>query len=141
MQVEVSLGADVDGRGQARLPFDQQPLGKARTYQEVDHFVCDRARVHMLTVKKIKESADEVAIESSLDLVSEWPLQDIDLTLFLVSKDGQVIARKFWNDLRIGAWSRHSLPNAQFKIPSARWRELFSADSAPLLRIVVDIQE
>ncbi len=30
MQIDISLGADTDLRGQARLPFDQQSLGKAR---------------------------------------------------------------------------------------------------------------
>jgi hypothetical protein len=96
----------------------------------------------MLTVKKIAESADEIEIEASLTLVSEWPLQDVDLTLSLVAKDGQVVAKKSWNNITLGAWSRSYVPpKAQFKIPSARWRELFSAGSAPILRIVVDIQE
>lgn len=142
MQIEVSLGADVDTKGQARLPFDQQPLGKARAYPEVDQFVCDQARVRMLTVKKTKESADEVEIEASLTLMSEWPLQDVDLMLSLVAKDGQVVAKKSWDNLTLGAWSRSYVPpKAQIKISSARWRELFSGGSAPLLRIVVDIQD
>lgn len=142
MQIEVSLGADVNAKGQARLPFDQQPLGKARAYPEVDKFVCDQARVRMLTVKKTAESADEVEIEASLTLMSEWSLQDVDLTLSLVAKDGQVVAKRFWNNITLGAWSRSYVPpKALLKIPSARWRELFSGGSAPLLRIVLDIQE
>lgn len=36
MQIEVSLGADVDAGGTARASFDQQPLGKARAYPETD---------------------------------------------------------------------------------------------------------
>lgn len=142
MQIEVSLGADVDAKGAPRQPFDQQPPGKARAYPETDRFVCDQARVRMLTVKKTSETSAEVVIEASPTLVSEWPLQDIDLTIALVSEEGRVIGQQFWNDLTLGAWSRsYKPPKAQFKVPAQQWRELFVDGAAPLLRIVVDIQE
>lgn len=142
MQIEVSLGADLDAKGQPRTSFDQQPLGKARAYPETDRFVCDQARVRMLTVKKSAETPDEVVLEAALTLVSEWPLQDVDLTVALVSKAGQVVGQQFWNDLTLGAWSRsYKPPKAEFRIPAPQWRELFSNSSAPLLRITVDIQE
>lgn len=89
MQIEVSLGADVDIKGNPREPFNQQPLGKARAYPETDRFVCDQARVRMLTVKRVAETPTEVVIEASPTLISEWPLQDVDLTVALVGKDGQ----------------------------------------------------
>ncbi|MEP7012256.1 MAG: hypothetical protein ABJC13_18190 [Acidobacteriota bacterium] len=142
MAIEVSLGADVDPKGQAREPFDRQPLGKARAYPETDRYVCDQARVRMLTVKKIAESPTEVAIEASLTLVSEWPLQDIDLTVALIDSQGKEVGHRFWNNLTLGAWSRSYVPpKAEFKIPVTRWTELFANGSAPKLRITVDIQE
>lgn len=142
MQIEVSLGADADAKGAPRQSLDQQPLGKARAYPETDRFVCDQARVRMLTVKKTSETETEVVIEAAPTLVSEWSLQDIDLTVALVSKDGRVIGQQFWNDLTLGTWSRsYKPPKAQFKIPVQQWRELFADGSAPLLRIVLDIQE
>jgi len=142
MQIEVSLGADVDPKGTPRQPFDQQPLGKARAYPETGRYVCDQARVRMLTVKKVAETSTEVVVEAAPTLVSEWPLQDVDLTVALVSKNGQVIGQQVWNDLTLGAWSRsYKPPKAEFKIPTQQWRELFADGSAPLLRIIVDIQE
>lgn len=99
MQIDVSLGADVDIKGNPRLSFDQQPLGKARAYPETDRFVCDQARVLMLTVKKVAETETEVVIEAAPTLISEWPLQDVDLTVALVGKDGQVVGRRSWDNL------------------------------------------
>lgn len=142
MQIDVSLGADVDAKGNPRESFDHQPLGKARIYSETDRFVCDQARVRMLTVKKTAETPTEVVVEASLTLISEWPLQDVDLTVTLVSRDGQVIKRQFWDNLTLGAWSRsYKPPKAEFRLPASQWSELFSGGSAPALRIIVDIQE
>jgi hypothetical protein len=142
MQIEISLGADVDGKGHPREPFDKQLLGKARAYPETDRFVCDQARVRMLTVKKVSETPEEVVVLVAPTLVSEWPLQDVDLTVALVSKQGQVVGQRLWKDLTLGAWSRsYEPPKAEFRIPASQWRELFANDSAPLVRIVMDIQE
>lgn len=142
MQLDISLGADQDLKGNPREPFDRQPLGKARSYPEVDRFVCDQARVRMLTVKKTSETADEVVVEASLTVLTEWPLQDVDLTVALVGKDGQVLKQKFWNDLTLGQWSHsYKPPKAEFRLPAAKWKELFANGAAPLLRIVVDVQE
>jgi hypothetical protein len=142
MQIDVPLGADVDAKGNPRESFDRQPLGKARIYPETDRFVCDQARVRMLTVKKTSETPTEIVVEAALTLISEWPLQDVDLTVALVGKDGQVVKQQFWNDLTLGAWSRsYKPPKAEFKIPASQWSELFSVGSAPLVRIIVDIQE
>jgi hypothetical protein len=142
MQIDVSLGADVDIKGNPREPFNQQPLGKARAYPETDRFVCDQARVRMLTVKRVAETPTEVVIEAAPTLMSEWPLQDVDLTVALVGKDGQVVGKQFWNDLTLGAWSRsYKPPKAEFRVPVQQWRELFEEGSAPLVRVIVDIQE
>lgn len=142
MQIQVPLGADVDMNGKPRLAFDQQPLGKARAYPEVDRFVCDQARVRMLTVKKVAETPEEVVVEAALTLVSEWSLQDVDVTVALVGQDGQVAGQQFWDNLTLGTWSRsYKPPKAEFRIPAARWRELFADGAAPLLRITVDIQD
>jgi hypothetical protein len=142
MQIDVSLGADVDIKGNPREPFYLQPMGKARAYPETDRFVCDQARVRMLTVKKVAETATEVVIEANPTLISEWPLQDVDLTVALVGKDGQVIGRRSWDDLTLGAWSRsYKPPKAEFRVPVQQWRDLFENGSAPLVRVIVDIQE
>jgi hypothetical protein len=142
MQLEVSLGADVDGKGTPREPFDRQPLGKARAYPETDRFVCDQARVRMLTVKKTAETDTEVVIEVAPTLISEWPMQDVDLTVALIGKSGQVIGRQSWDNLTLGAWSRsYKPPKAEFKMAAQQWRDLFTEGSAPLVRIIVDIQE
>jgi hypothetical protein len=142
MQIEVSLGADADSQGKARPSFEQQPLAKVRAYPETDRFVCDQARVRMLTIKKVEETPEEVAVEVGLTMVSEWPMQDVDLTVALVSKDGKVIGQQFWDNLTLGAWSHsYKPPRAKFMIPAARWHELFADGASPLLRVVVDIQE
>lgn len=127
---------------QPRLPFDQQPLGKLRAYPDTDKFVCDQARVRMLTVKKSAESASEVVIDTSLTLSSDWPMQDVDITEALVGADGKVYGRQFWDNLTLGAWSHsYYTPRAQFRVPAADWKRLFADGQAPLIRIVVDIQE
>jgi hypothetical protein len=142
MQIDVSLGADVDTKGNPRESFDHQPLGKSRIYPEVDRFVCDQARVRMLTVKKTSETPTEVVVEAALTLISEWPLQDVDLTVALVSKNGQVVRQQFWDNLTLGAWSHsYKPPKAEFRLPASKWNELFSGGAAPVLRIIMDIQE
>jgi hypothetical protein len=142
MQIDVSLGADVDAKGNPRESFDHQPLGKARIYPEVDRFVCDQAHVRMLTVKRISETPNEVVVEAALTLMTDWPLQDIDLTVALIGKDGEVIKKQFWDNLTLGAWSHsYKPPKAEFRIPASKWSDLFSGGSAPMLRIIVDIQE
>jgi hypothetical protein len=142
MQIDVSLGADTDPKGQPRAPFNQQPVGKLRAYPDTDQFVCDQARVRMLTVKKSAESATEVVLDTSLTLISDWPLQDVDVALALVGSDGKVYDRQAWDNLTLGAWSHsYYTPRAQFHIPAADWHQLFSDGKSPLIRIVVDIQE
>jgi hypothetical protein len=142
MQIDVPLRADVDGKGKPRESFDRQPVGVARAYPETDRFVCDQARVRMLTVKKTAETPSEVVIEAALTLMSDWSLQDVDLTVSLVGPDDQVVGTKSWNDLTLGTWSRsYKPPKAEFRIPSQKWAELFADGSAPRLRIIVDIQE
>jgi hypothetical protein len=142
MQIEVTLGADTDPKGVPREAFDQQPLGKARAYPETDRFICDQARVRMLTVKKTAETPAEVVIEAAPTLISEWPMQDVDLEVALISKSGQVLGRQSWDNLTLGAWSRsYKPPKAEFRIPAQQWKELFSEGSAPRIRIIVDIQE
>jgi hypothetical protein len=142
MQIDISLGADVDARGNPRESFDHQPLGKARIYPETDRFVCDQARVRMLTVKKLSETPTEVVIQAALTLISEWPLQDVDLTVALVGKDGRVVKQQFWDNLTLGAWSHSYIPpKAEFRVPASTWKELFASGAAPVLRIIVDIQE
>lgn len=142
MQIEVSLGADKDIRGKDRPSFDQMPAGTVRAYPETDRFVCDQARVRMLTVKKVEETDAEVAITVSPTLVSEWPMQDVDLTVSLVSATGEEVVRRFWDNLTLGAWSRsYTPPKAELRIPADRWRTLFAEGTAPKIRLVVDIQE
>jgi hypothetical protein len=142
MQIDISLGADTDIKGQPRPPFNEQPLGKARAYPETNNFVCDQARVRMLTVKKVAESADEVVIEAAPMLISEWPMQDVDLTVALLSADGRLIGSQQWDNLTLGAWSRsYTPPKATFRVPPAEWGALFTDGAAPTLRLVVDIQE
>jgi len=142
LQIDVPLGADVDGRGKPRESFERQPIGVARAYPETDRFVCDQARVRMLTVKKTAETPTEVVIEAALTLMSDWSLQDVDLTVALVSPADQVVGQKSWNDLTLGTWSRsYKPPKAEFRIPAQKWTELFANGSAPRIRIVVDIQD
>jgi hypothetical protein len=142
MQIDVPLGADIDGRGKPRESFERQPLGVARAYPETDNFVCDQAHVRMLTVKKTAETPVEVVIEAALTLMSDWSLQDVDLTVSLVGPDNQVVGHKSWNDLTLGTWSRsYKPPKAEFRIPAQKWTELFANGSAPRLLITVDIQE
>lgn len=142
MQIEVPLGADVGAGGKPRESFAQQPLGKARAYPETDRFVCDQARVRMLTVKKVAETPEEIVIEAALTLVSEWSLQDVDLTVALIDKDGVVVGQRSWDNLTLGSWSRsYKPPKAEFRVPSSQWNALFADGAAPRLRIIVDIQE
>jgi hypothetical protein len=142
MQIDIALGADTDLKGRPRPPFNEQPLGKARAYPETDRFVCDQARVRMLTVKKTAESVDEVVIEVSATLISDWPMQDIDLTVALLSVDDRVIGSQQWDNLTLGAWSRsYTPPKATFRVPATEWGALFADGAAPTLRLVVDIQE
>ncbi len=121
MQIEVSLGADVDLKGNPREPFNQQPLGKARAYPGTDRFRVRSSTSTYADRQRVAETPTEVVIEASPTLISEWPLQDVDLTVSLIGNGGQVIGKQFLDNLTLGAWSRSYEPlKAEFK----RWRRL-----------------
>ncbi len=141
MQILVPLGADTDSRGQARPAFNQQPVGKARAFPDTDKFVCDQAHVRMLTLKKLAETDQEVVLEAAPTVMSSWPLQDVDLTVALLSPPGDVVAKQYWHNLTLGTWSRsYTPPKAVFHVPETQWKSFFADGKAPSLRITVDIQ-
>ena len=141
LQITVQLGTDTDPKGRSRPPFDHQAVGIARAFPDTDKFVCDQAHVRMLTVKKLSETDQEVMLEASPTLLSSWPLQDVDLTVALLSPSGDVVGKQFWHNLTLGTWSRsYKPPKAVLHVPEAQWKSFFSDGKAPSIRITVAIQ-
>lgn len=139
MQIDVPLGAS-EGRGS----METLAVGKYLAYPEVSRFVCDQAKVRMLTVKKISEGASQVILEASVILLSEWPLQEVTVTMELLSAAGERVFAEQWPKRKLGTWSgaykaSEGAIKAPIVISAARWRELFADGKAPVLRIVVDI--
>ncbi len=108
-------------------------------------FVCDRARVQRVAVKRLSGSKKKVNLEISPTITSEWYRQDIDVTMTVETADGEVLARRIWDDLTIGNGGGPysggtKSPDLKFSLPPGRFEELFSAAEPPILRMIVEIQ-
>jgi hypothetical protein len=139
MQIDIPLGA-----GEGRLSLEGIAPGKYLSYPEVSYFQCDKARVRMLSVRKVSEDAQQVNLEASVLLVTEWPLQEVALNLEMVSATGETVFSRKWPRIKLGTWSKQykAAPGA-LKAPIVvrvgQWRELFADGKAPTMRVVLDV--
>lgn len=108
-------------------------------------FVCDRARVQRVAVKRLSGSKKKVNLEISPSIASEWFRQDIDLTMTVETATGEVLARRVWDDLTIGNGGGPysggtKSPALRFSLPPDRFEALFTAAEPPILRMIVEVQ-
>lgn len=126
------------------------PSVSGRTYYGVKQFVCDKARVTKVSVtKKLRGKGWELEVTPTV--TTEWPRQDIDLKVAIVSQ-GKEVQAKIWDDLTVGTeegaaykmgavWASSSKrPTATFRFKEGELEKLFEG-AGPVLRIIVDIQE
>jgi hypothetical protein len=155
MLIDIPLGAGTAPNGKPRASLKESKSGAMRGYTDAAGFVCDKARVSVILVKR-EEHRDRVTIEATPALSTEHVRQDINLTVALLSQ-GKEIRRQFWDHLTIGAskggavtalntfalgigTSRAKAPTAQWEMSKAEWDDLWK-DGAPTLRVIVDIQQ
>lgn len=142
MLLEVRLGAGGFG---PRIPALDGSSGKYWFTTATAKFVCDRARVQRVSVKRTSKSKKRVDLEVSPSITSEWYRQDIDLTMTVEAPDGTVLARRTWDDLTIGNGGGPysggtKSPELKLSLPTDRFVELFGAAELPRLRMIVEIQ-
>lgn len=113
---------------------------------ETRKFVCDRARVERVVFKHKKPKKDFVPITLTAFIQSEWFRQDIDVTLSLIGLDGQVVAKKIWDDETFGndsgmTFGGHSkYLDLDAKVPRAEWDRWLANEGAPTIKVLLDIQ-
>lgn len=142
MLLEVKLGAGGFG---PRIPALDTSSGKYWFTTSTSKFVCDRARVQRVAVRRLSNSKKKVELEVSPSITSEWYRQDIDLTMSVESASGEVIARRVWDNLTIGSGGGPysggtKSPGLKFTLTPGRFAELFESTEPPILRMIVEIQ-
>lgn len=149
MQLDIPLGVSTQPNGKPRVSIHDFPINAARTYTETGRYVCDKAQVRMVVVKKLEDDKRGAKLSVSPALSTGWFRQDIDLTVAIVS-DGAVVAKQFWHKLtigedsaasKLGVWgsSQSKSPEAVFNFPAAHWAAMFEGGKAPMVRVVVEI--
>jgi hypothetical protein len=105
--IKVSLVPKAGGRSVVDLPMDA-----VKTFKETRQYVCDKARVEVVSVvKHTKHSGlgmgtyhsgkDRALLVIAAQLTTEWFAQRVDVTLSLYDGDKQ-IKSETWKSLRIG---------------------------------------
>jgi hypothetical protein len=131
---------------------------RGRTYYDTKSYCCDKMQIPKITVMKKDKRDGGIDLEVTPLLKTEWPRQDINLRVALVTPDGKEIQFKTWENLTIGAddstankltlltpfaaagGSSSKMPAATFSFGKGDFEKLFEAE-APRLRIIVAIQE
>lgn len=142
MLLEVKLGAGGFG---PRIPALDASSGKYWFTTSTAKFVCDRARVQRVAVRRLSNSKKKIELEVSPTITSEWYRQDIDLTMTLEAASGEVLARRAWDDLTIGNGGgpysgRTKSPELKLTLTPERFAQLFESAEPPILRMTVEIQ-
>lgn len=145
MLLEIPLGGD-----EGRKPLTD-PEVTGRTFYGTKTFVCDKARVARVLVRKEALKKGRLRLVIQPTLTTEWMRQDIDLTVSLIA-DGKEVRKQTWDDLTIGSdtssaakmgamWaSSTKSPAAEFDFQEGEFEALFGSGDPPKVRIVVDIQ-
>jgi hypothetical protein len=133
-----------------------------------DLYVCDKAHVPRLTVSRRPKPLGADSRRAMLDEVNVWPKdavmvyvvapmistdyfrQDIDLTITVTTKSGEVLASRTWDDLTIGAdsvasklgvWGSSSSKTPKLIVPVTEVQvERFETEPL-LVKIIIDIQD
>src|SRR5687768_15946041 len=137
-----------------QLDFDLSPhLAKLREAPEgtavsasTSRYVCDKARVEHITVRKTTDRPREVLLEVSALLSSKWMRQDVNLTVSLLV-NGQVVKSEQFRSLTIGDpnanWAARNVSFAgssskerglRFWVKRAQFTEWFGPSSKPSVR-------
>ncbi len=150
MLLEIPLGASETRKSLG------DPTVSGRTYYDTKKFVCDKARVKLISVMKRPADRGGLDVEIMPMVSTGWPRQDIDLTVALIGADGKEVRKKVWDDLTVGAddsalnkWggligpiaSSTKRPQAKFSFGRGEFEALFQGEAQPRLRVIVDIQE
>ncbi|HEX9668271.1 MAG TPA: hypothetical protein VGC93_02195 [Thermoanaerobaculia bacterium] len=150
MLLEVSLGGA--GKPGNVGPLNQLRPGSGRVIFDTRKYVCDKARVERLKVVWREAGAKRVKLEVTPTISTQWLRQDIQLTVALVA-DGKVLDQEIWEDLTVGSegsaahkmgavWASSSKsPTAVFSLPRAQFDSLFADGKAPLVRLVLNIED
>lgn len=117
------------------------------TTRETAKFVCDRAVVRSVKLKRTLRRKGQVLLEVIPEVATEWFRQDIDLTVVFLSADGRELGKRTWESLTIGNdagaalvfGSRTKSPALEIEMSEADFLQLFADDQRPVVRVVLDI--
>ena len=129
----------------------EAPPGRAVVSAPTSTYVCDKARVENITVRKATDRPREVLLEVSAMLSSKWMRQDVNLTVSLLV-NGQVVKSEQFRSLTIGDpnanWAARNVSFAgssskerglRFWIKRAQFNEWFGPASKPVVRVVMEV--
>lgn len=119
--------------------------GQSWVATETRRFVCDRARVPTVLVRRTEHRKGVMKLRIEPSITSEWYRQDIDLTIVLEGGDGTVLGKKFWDDLTLGnsggPYSGHTRsPELEVSLTAEQWAAHFGAGKSPRVKILIEIQ-
>lgn len=140
MVLEINLAA-------AKLHL--RPIDSVLTNQETAKFVCDKATVPQVQIRKKRARKGKVLLEIAPLLRTDWMRQDIDLTVAFLAADGKELGKRVWDDLTIGNdnysmfvfGSQSKSPKLEVQLSEEELAALYADGAGPSLKIIVDIQD
>lgn len=151
MKIEIGLGASPGANGAMRPPMIEGGPKIQRIFSEVSRYRVDKAKAKWVAVRRDYEG-DKVIVRVGVPLSTEWTRQDLDLRISLHSA-GKEVAAKAFEDLTIGSEdsaaaklgmafsSTSKTPEAEFKLERSAWDAMFVDGAAPVVRVVIAIEE
>jgi len=118
------------------------------TTYETAEFVCDKAVVRAVRLKRTLKRKDKVLVEIIPEVATDWFRQDIDFTVVFLASDGRELGKRTWEDLTIGNDAGGALifgsstksPTLELEMKREEFLQLFVDDQRPMIRIVVAIK-
>jgi hypothetical protein len=146
MQIDVSLAANPALK---RRAFAEMPKGQTWVSRDMKAYVCHTERIAMLSVRTAKDKKSSVELVLQPTVMSEQWRQDVNLTVSLVGADGHEYCRNREESLTVGkdrnisqvTWvtfaSSTKRPEFKCKLSRGQYDSLFSAEKAPVVRIIL----
>ncbi len=134
------------------------PSVQGRTYYDTKSYRCDKMSIPKVTILKKMKRDGGIDLEVTPMLRTEWPRQNVNLRVALVSAEGKELQFKVWESLTIGAddsaanklsaltpfagmgGSSSKMPTATLSFAKGDFEKLFEGE-APKMRMIVTIPE
>jgi len=145
LQLDVDLAKATAVGGQSFIKMPE----KGGIVMPTSRYVCDKARVQSITVRKEKDRKREVLLNVSALLSTEYVRQDVNLTIQLLV-NGEVKQTEQWRSLTIGTnqgaaayipfgGSSPKVREGKWWIKRADFDSWFGEGSKPSVRVMLEV--